>query len=422
MSLTTTDLFAGGGGSSTGLALAGIEVRMAANHWDLAVSVHQANHPQAWHDQADLSQVDPRRYPQTSMAWMSPSCTHHSNAAGRTRAGDVHQGSLFDVDEGRPLPDEAAERSRATMWDVVRFSEFHRYPIVIVENVIEVTRWAPFPAWLQAMRSLGYAVEVICHNSMHAQLAGLPAPQSRDRVYIAFWDRRLPRPAWEHAQTPRAWCPRCEQLGDAVKAWKRPGNRIGRYRAQYLYVHQGCGTVVEPAWLPAATAIDWSLPAGRIGDRTRPLSAKTLTRIREGLRRYALTAPRAGAGLLLPYYGAATGVLPTTDPLGTLTTVDRYALITLRGRNAPKPATAPLDTIAAGGLHHGLASTDSPRVEDCHFRMLEPAECAAGMAFPDTYAWAGTKRERVRLAGNAVTPPVARDLGVIVRETLERAA
>ena len=28
----------------------------------------------------------------------------------------------------------------------------------------------------------------------------------------------------------------------------------------------------------------------------------------------------------------------------------------------------------------------------------------------DTNRWQGTKRERVRLAGNAVTPPAARDL------------
>ena len=55
----------------------------------------------------------------------------------------------------------------------------------------------------------------------------------------------------------------------------------------------------------------------------------------------------------------------------------------------------------------------------CRFRMLEPHEIAAGMAFPSTYLWQGTKRERVRLAGNAVTPPVARDLLTVISQHLE---
>ncbi len=32
--------------------------------------------------------------------------------------------------------------------------------------------------------------------------------------------------------------------------------------------------------------------------------------------------------------------------------------------------------------------------------------------------WQGTKRERVRLAGNAVTPPAARDLVACIAESL----
>lgn len=63
MSLTALDLFCGAGGSSTGLSGAGVRVVMAANHWQLAVDVHQDNHPDADHDCADISAVDPRRYP-----------------------------------------------------------------------------------------------------------------------------------------------------------------------------------------------------------------------------------------------------------------------------------------------------------------------------------------------------------------------
>ena len=56
------------------------------------------------------------------------------------------------------------------------------------------------------------------------------------------------------------------------------------------------------------------------------------------------------------------------------------------------------------------------------FRMLEPHEVAAGMSFPLDYQWQGTKRERVKLAGNAVTPPAARDLLTVVAESLGVAA
>ena len=54
----------------------------------------------------------------------------------------------------------------------------------------------------------------------------------------------------------------------------------------------------------------------------------------------------------------------------------------------------------------------------CRFRMLEPREIALGMSFPATYRWQGTKRERVRLAGNAVTPPAARDLITVCVDSL----
>ena len=49
-------------------------------------------------------------------------------------------------------------------------------------------------------------------------------------------------------------------------------------------------------------------------------------------------------------------------------------------------------------------------VDDCELRMLEPHEQAAGMAFPRSMQWRGTKREKSRMAGNAVTPPSSRDL------------
>jgi DNA (cytosine-5)-methyltransferase 1 len=54
---------------------------------------------------------------------------------------------------------------------------------------------------------------------------------------------------------------------------------------------------------------------------------------------------------------------------------------------------------------HGLVEPTTLRVEDCYFRMLQPHEIGAAMAFPADYEVGGTKRDRVKQYGNAVTPP-----------------
>lgn len=62
--VTVTDIFAGAGGTSTGIGqVAGAEVAIAANHWRLAVDVHQANHPLSAHACVDLHAEDPRNFP-----------------------------------------------------------------------------------------------------------------------------------------------------------------------------------------------------------------------------------------------------------------------------------------------------------------------------------------------------------------------
>jgi DNA (cytosine-5)-methyltransferase 1 len=103
-------------------------------------------------------------------------------------------------------------------------------------------------------------------------------------------------------------------------------------------------------------------------------------------------------------------VTPVDEPLRTLTTTGHQTLL--------EPMYDP-----AVDSSHGVAVDPErlPRVEDCLFRMLEPHEIAAAMAFPDRYRLMGNKRERVRLCGNAVTPPAARDLIAAVAESLDEA-
>jgi site-specific DNA-cytosine methylase len=208
VTLTITDLFCGAGGSSSGAEqVPGVRVRMAANHWALAVETHNHNLPHADHDTADISQVEPRRYPRTDILWASPECTNHSQAKGKRRTDQ--QPDLF----GDALPDEAAVRSRATMWDVLRFAEIHRYRAIVVENVVDVRDWVMWPAWVTGLDNLGYDHQVVYLNSMFAQQAGPPAPQSRDRLYVVAWRRGDRAPDLSRWTRPPAWCPSCDADG-----------------------------------------------------------------------------------------------------------------------------------------------------------------------------------------------------------------
>lgn len=451
--ITLTDLFCGAGGSSTGaVQVPGVEVRVASNHWQLAVDTHEANHPDTGHVCADLSQIDPRFYPRTDILWASPECTNHSIAKGGKRDP---QPDLFN-----PIPDEAAERSRATMWDVPRFTEAHRYSIIIVENVVDVTRWLPYNAWLEAMDSLGYHHEVVFINSMHAWAMGEPAPQSRDRFYAVFWRKGNPRPDLQRIQRPPATCPEHGRV-EAIKNWKA-GRRAGRFRSQYTFrcPHTSCrGREVNPDWVPASSIIDWSDLGTRIGDRARPLAEKTMRRIQAGIDRYWVggeadplvvnhvsgsdstrstsvreVAPTMVAGglhasLLVPVEGRE-GKLPQSvmEPYRTQTTRNETALLTpfiteLRGGSSDaRSTTEPLATVTASGTHHALTTGKTPSIEDASFRMLTPDEIKRAMSFPAEYRILGTKRDQVRMAGNAVTPPAARDLIAACAESLGAAA
>ena len=300
--LTVTDQFCGAGGSSIGAVAAGVELAMALNHWKLAIETHQTNFPNAAHDCTDISACDPRRYPSTDILITSPECTNHSVSNGKRKQTQM---DLFGNG-----PDPAEERSRATMWDVPRFAEYHRYNAIIVENVVDARKWVNWGAWLLAMHQLGYKHQAVYFNSMYAH----PTPQSRDRMYVVFWRKGNQAPNLTF--TPKAWCERCGKDVAAVQAWKN-GRKWGVYKEQYIYACPHCTNEVRPYYYCAANAIDWTLPCPRIGDRERPLKDKTLNRIRIGLEKYGAQAMGVELG-----YGQASNnrAFPLTDAMRTQTT------------------------------------------------------------------------------------------------------
>lgn len=90
----------------------------------------------------------------------------------------------------------------------------------------------------------------------------------------------------------------------------------------------------------------------------------------------------ATASFIMVYYGTdGAGGFQTIDrPLRTVTTLDRFAYVRPNGRG------------------HEM-------------RMLQPPELAAAMGFPRRHAWPeASRRDLIRLIGNAVCPPVMRDV------------
>ncbi|MGV9668381.1 DNA cytosine methyltransferase [Nocardia niigatensis] len=174
MTLTATDLFAGGGGSSEGLRQAGYDVLIAANHWQTAVDTHKANHPGTEHRLANLSETDFRSFPRTDIAWISPSCVWHARSGGRKQP--PVQAELRRADEG--------SIDRATAFAVIAATEVHAYQAVIVENVTEFMGWSLYNWWLDGMTQLGYKHQVVTLNS--ADVGPNPVAQNRIRFYALF--------------------------------------------------------------------------------------------------------------------------------------------------------------------------------------------------------------------------------------------
>jgi DNA (cytosine-5)-methyltransferase 1 len=534
-----TDLFCGAGGSTTGATQAGAEVLLAVNHWDRAIETHNTNYPGIIHVKTDISTADPRNFPSTLGLVASPECTSHSLSKGKKRKNLNAQG-LWEA----PVIDPAEERSRCTMWDPIRFAEYHNYQFVIIENVVDARYWSLWDAWLAAWKALGYRVEIVYLNSMFAH----PTPQSRDRMYIVCTREGNPKP--NLAITPEAWCPLCAKTILAVQSWKNPRKPFGKYgkSGQYLYRCPQCAAEAMPYYYAAANAIDWSLPATRIGDRKKSLQPKTMERIRYGLAKFRQGEPffvqvnktsdrlrsvmssvfptktaDNGLGLVSPFlmsvsHSSHSGYVynAQSDPFGTQTGREDVALVNppftfsmnhgeqannvleqphptqtsyddvalcmppfiveLRHSNVARGLTDAFSTFCAGGEHHALITppfmldhvheyrvraiteplstvvaegnhqsvilppaylmtyynngqmapveqatptvttlerhalimADRPliEVEDCGFRMLEPHEIKAAMAFPSTYRVTGNRREQVKQLGNAVTPPV----------------
>lgn len=100
MSGQLVDLFCGGGGVSRAIrAVTGRDPDVAVNHWDVAIAVHQMNHPGSRHFLKDVREVSPReacRGAPVDLLWASPDCRDHSRAKG----GKPRENALRELPDG----------------------------------------------------------------------------------------------------------------------------------------------------------------------------------------------------------------------------------------------------------------------------------------------------------------------------------
>ncbi|MER0660570.1 DNA cytosine methyltransferase [Pseudomonas aeruginosa] len=351
------DLFAGGGGASTGLEMGlGRKVDLAINHNPAAISMHEANHPHAEHLPTDVWGIDPIEATKgATVGWLhaSPDCRHHSQAAG-----------------GQPRKKEIRDLS----WVVVKWAgklqKLGRGPWVIsLENVKQILQWGPLIAKRdkstgRVVRLDGTVAEPGERVPRHEQFL-VPDPKRKGRTWrqflhalrgfgyqVDYWVERncdygdpTTRQRLYLVATDGGFEPVAAEKTHAAK----PGKGLKPYRT-------------------AAECIDWSDLGQSIRNRKKPLAEATMRRIAKGIEKEVLQ--RAKPFIVPIANWSREAVHPVDQPLNTITawpkggafSVATPTLIQVgygeRDGQAPRvlELDEPLGTVVAGGIKHAVAA------------------------------------------------------------------
>jgi DNA (cytosine-5)-methyltransferase 1 len=426
--IEAVDLFAGAGGTSTGLIQAakelGLDLHLTAiNHWDVAISSHALNHPGVKHLCVNLNNVKPLDVVpggRLDLLIASPECTHHSNARG-----------------GKPMD----EQSRAGAEFVTMWAEKLYIENILIENVKEFMTWGPldenrrpiqhlkgqlFLNFIDRLRAFDYVVEYRLINA-----ANYGDATTRERLFI------LARKSHSKITWPEPTHSKTGEFGFLAKTKK---------------------------WKPARDIIDWENKGKSIFDRKKPLRPNTMRRIMKGLEKFG------GMPFLAEYHGASSingdRVSSIDKPLPTVATSNQFGfcvpfVIGQQSGATPRSVNEPISTIAGAGAisliepyivkmfgianawalvnpflvnynsNGGPHSIEDPldtitgkdrfglvmpmvdgsqALVDILFRMLTPKELAAAMSFPENYVFNGPRDAQVKQIGNAVAVRTAKAL------------
>lgn len=216
-----------------------------------------------------------------------------------------------------------SEESKETALQVIRYAGTLKPRWIVLENVVHMRPWGRYPELKKELTKLGY--------HLHEQIidaSDYDVAQKRRRLFLLADLNQMPKPV-----VPTA----CREI------------RTVR-------------SILDPHGTWQTTLL-----------RTQNRAKGTLERADRAIAAVGINEP-----FLIVYYGSdGSGGWQSIDaPLRTVTTVDRFALVT-------------------------------PETDGHRMRMLQPSEIRRAMGFPDNYKFpAVPRRDRVKLLGNAVCSPV----------------
>lgn len=363
------DLFAGGGGASTGIEQAiGRHVDIAINHDADAIGMHEINHPQTTHYRADVWEVDPLavvRGQQVGLLHASPDCTHHSQALG-----------------GQPRSQEI----RSLAWVVHRWAGKTKPDVITLENVEQMLQWSPLVAKRDPATGRAITLDKVTDPATGKITYRVAAPGEvvpRGNQFLVPCKKRMGH-NWNH------FVQGLRDMGYKVE-WRVICNAtVGAHSTRTrLYMVARCDglPIVWPEqthakkpvgklkpFRPASDCIDWSIPGTSIFGRKKELAEATMRRIAYGMKKFVLDSDN-------PFIveGAARAFVPVThtrdiaydvaDSMRTITTAKggETALVSAylvqmgygeRDGQAPRALDPgqPLGTVTAGGQKFATAS------------------------------------------------------------------
>lgn len=219
------------------------------------------------------------------------------------------------------------------------------------------------------------------HDAQRATAWAVPSALEQNRAAIAIVENV---PEFEGWALYPAWRAAIEALGYSIATCTRDAadHGVPQHRRRLFIVATRSKHPIELRFRdrehrPVSRVIDFA--AGAWSKIRRPGRAQaTLDRIASGRKLF-------GARFVVPYYGSGSGLTGRSieRPIGTITTRDRWAVI-----------------------------------DGARMRMFSKDETRRAMAFPASYALPEQHKEAVQMLGNAVPPPMARD---VIRAALRAA-
>lgn len=445
------DNFAGGGGASTGMALGlNRHVDIAINHDPEAIAMHKINHPESRHYCESVWDVDPVEACEgrpVGLAWFSPDCKHFSKAKGNRPVDknirglawvavrwaalvpvrmfmleNVEEfktwGPLLEVAPGvyKPDPDRKGETFQAFIKCLSTGLEANHPAWPEIRNALG----EDFP-FKKLEKGLGYNIE---HNVLSACDYGVPTTRTRFFLIARNDGEAIQWPAPTHGEGLKPFRTAAEIIdwsipvksifGRKKPLAERTLKRIAKGLEKFVFNAEKPFVVPEHAAMPFITelanasnqrnmaaneplrTICAQVKGGHFALVTSHVVKLRGTNVGHGTDEPLHTISAGGFHLgevrafLLKYYGTSHAEACNT-PLGTVTTKDRFALVTVQG--------------------------EQYQIIDIGMRMLEPHELFAAHDFPRDYKISHdengkklSKRVQVARVGNSVPPTMARVL------------